>query len=116
MDELVFTPASLIDILSQIDELKDLNVGISQTPDGETQLQVGSSIYMLEPENEKEIYVDRAVVEDVEDANFSAYENLGSEFDVTDNLQAVESGIIKELAKTLLIGGMVRLAAKTLKN
>lgn len=116
MDEILFTPAALIDLLSKIDELKDLDVGISQMPDGTMQLQVGSSTYMIEPEQETEIYVDSSVVEDVEDANLNAYENLSDEFDVTDEFESVESGIIKEIAKTLLVGGMVRLAAKTLKN
>lgn len=116
MDEIVFTPASLIDILSQIDELKDLDVGISQTSAGDTQLQVGSSTYMIKPDDETKVYVDKSVVEDIEDANLTAYENLSDEFDVTADSQTIESGIIKELVKTLFIGGMVRLAAKTLKN
>ena len=39
MDSIVFTPASLIDLLSQIEELKDYDIGISETIDGQIQLK-----------------------------------------------------------------------------
>lgn len=116
MKELLFTPAALLDLLTQIDELKDVNVGITETLDDSLQLQIGDSIYELSDDSVTDLKVDESVVDAVEDANLTAYENLedSGEFDVTDSIP-VESGIIKEVAKTLLVGGLVRLSAKLLK-
>lgn len=116
MDELVFTPASLIDLLSQIDELKDIDVGITESIDGSLQLQVGSSIYQIDDQKATEVPVDDEVVDTVYQTNLDAYEELGQGDEINVSTEPVESGPIKELVKTLLIGGMVRLAAKTLKN
>ena len=116
MDELVFTPASLIDLLSQIDELKDVDVGITEAIDGSLQLQVGSSIYNIDDRQAVEVYVDDLVVDQVNQANLDAYEDLVDSAEMTISQEPVESGPIKEFIKTLLVGGMVRLAAKTLKN
>ena len=41
MDSIVFTPASLIDLLSKIEELSDYPIGITETLDGQIQLNVG---------------------------------------------------------------------------
>lgn len=116
MDELVFTPASLIDLLSQIDELKDVDVGITEAIDGSLQLQVGSSIYNIDDRQAVEVSVDDLVVDQVNQANLDAYEDLVDSAEMIISQEPVESGPIKELIKTLLVGGMVRLAAKTLKN
>ena len=43
------------------------------------------------------------------------YDELGNDFDTYDT-QDIESGIIKEVAKTLLLGGMVRLTTDMLKK
>lgn len=116
-DSILFTPASLIDLLSQIDELSDTDIGIAETIDGDLQLTVGQSTYLIESDEAKDISVDESVVDSVEDANLEAYENLDDSVDVNmyDEDEPIESGIIKEVAKTLLIGGLVRLGAKALK-
>lgn len=120
MDETLLTPVGLLDLLSQIDELQQFELGLTETPDGLLQLQVGESLYELDDSNAVDIPVTEDVVEDLESINDTAYDDLVSraDLDVSDDsgLESVESGIIKELAKTLLIGGMVRMAAKTLKN
>ena len=46
--QLMFTPASVVDLLLQIDELKDKTIIIAETPDGQLQLTIGDSIYMIE--------------------------------------------------------------------
>ena len=118
MDSIVFTPASLIDLLSQIEELQDHDIGISETIDGGIQLTVGESLYIIDTDNSTDIQVDGDVVDTVEDANLEAYENLDDSVDVVVSGQGeepVESGLIKALAKTLLVGGLVRLSAKLLK-
>ena len=113
MNELVFTPASLLDLLSQVDELKDLDIGISETLDGNIQLQLGNSTYII-GDDAKQISADPDIVEDIADLNTETYDELA---DSTDFIQdTVESGIVSELAKTLFIGGVARLTAKYLKG
>lgn len=119
MDSIVFTPASLIDLLSKIEELQDLDVGISETIDNKIQLNVGDSLYIIETNNATDVPVDENTVEQVEDANFDAYDNLDDSVDVIlpgEGEEPVESGIIKEIAKTLLVGGLVRLSAGAAKK
>ena len=114
MSELVFTPASLLDLLSQIDELKDLDVGLTETIDGKIQLQVGNSVYII-GDSAESIQVDEQVIEDVSSLNEDTYNDLAVSGQFEDD-QPIESGIIAELAKTLFIGGVARLTAKYLKN
>lgn len=116
MSEIVFTPSALLDLLSQVDELKDVDIGITETLDNQIQLQIGESIYVLSDDTVTDISVDASVVDTVEDVNFCTYEDLASSGDIDINsFEPVESGILKEVAKTLLVGGMVRLSAKLLK-
>lgn len=117
MDSIVFTPASLIDLLSQVDELKDYDINITETIDGQLQLGIGSSTYLIDSKDATNVTVEDSVVDAVEDANMEAYENLDDSVDVSvyDETEPIESGILKEVAKTLLVGGMVRLAGKLMK-
>lgn len=113
-DSILFTPASLLDFLSSIDELKDLDVGLTETIDGNIQIQIGSSIYEIDTSNATDVSVDESVVDTVDDVNQSTYEDLDETYD-SNALDDIEGGLIKEALKTLLIGGMVRLGAKMLK-
>lgn len=116
MSSLIFTPASLIDLLSQIDELADYDIGVTETIDDKLQLVIGDSTYIIDDSNVTDVTVDESAVEAVEDANETAYEQLDDSIEVSvGDDQIVESGILKELAKTLLVGGVVRLGAKLLK-
>lgn len=112
MDKLLFTPAAVLDLLTQIEELQDYEIGITEELNGQLQLTVGDSVYSIADET-TEVLVDDTAIEDVEDANMEAYEALSEHGEV--DLLPVESGIIKEVAKTLLIGGLVRLTKKLLK-
>lgn len=114
MENIVFTPASLIDLLSKIDELSEFNVGITETIDGDLQLEIGDSIYSIQTEEAIDVAVDESVVNQIEIVNESAYESLSDDVDV-EYLETIESGILKEAAKSLLLGGMLRLSAKLLK-
>ena len=60
MNEIVFTPAGLLDLLSQIDEFKDLDIGLAPTIDDKLQLQIGNSIYTID-NNAETVYVDNEV-------------------------------------------------------
>ena len=130
MDELLFTPAAVLGLLSQIDELKGVNVGVSEYTDG-VQIQVGKSVYTISSEDAEKIDVDESVLDRVDEISVDAYQELensgsieihdpdgdGHIEEVTDSDdEAVEGGVIKELAKTLFVGGLVRLTAKMLKK
>ena len=116
MDELVFTPAALIDLLSQIDELKELDIMLSEAIDGAIILQAGNSTYEVKPKQETTVDVEPTVVDAIADANEEAYNELTDDMELSDTPVDIEAGPIKELLKTLLVGGMVRLGVKTLKE
>ena len=115
MCEILFTPAALLDLLTQIDELSGLEIGLTETFDDKLQLQIGDSTYELEGENITEVQVDESEIDAIQDANLSAYQDLADTGEI-ELSQPVTSGIIKELAKSLLLGGMIRLSAKLLRR
>lgn len=106
--ELVFTSASLLDIISKIDELSQYEIGLTTTLDGQLQLQIGDSVYDLTSESDvNNVNVDDSVVDDVSEINEDAYDQIVG--DEVEDAQPIESGLIKEMIKTLAIGGVVRL-------
>ena len=111
LNTILFTPAALLDFLSSIDELKDVDVGITESPEGDIQVQIGDSIYNVDTSQATEVEVDEEVVDQVDEANEEAYDELD-----VDTQDDVEGGIIKEALKTLLVGGLVRMGAKVLKE
>lgn len=115
MDNVVFTPASVLSLLTKIDELKDVNIGMTETMDGKLQLSVGESVYELEPEVDTTVQVDDSVVDKIEDVNQQTYEDLAEDGEV-ELQEEVTGGVLKEIAKTLLLGGMVRLTGKMLRE
>lgn len=115
MDNVVFTPASVLSLLAKIDELKDVNIGMTETMDGKLQLSVGESVYELEPEVDTSVQVDDSVVDKIEDVNQQTYEDLAEDGEV-ELQEEVTGGVLKEIAKTLLLGGMVRLTGKMLRE
>lgn len=113
--EIVFTPASLLDIISKIDELSEYEVGLTTTLDGQLQLQVGDSVYDLTSESDvNNVNVDDSVVDDVSEINEDAYDQIVDSED--EEAQPIESGLIKEMIKTLAIGGIVRLGKNYLTS
>lgn len=112
MSEMLFTPAAVLDLLTQIDELQGYEIGITQELNGQLQLSVGDSVYSL-ADDATDIPVDESIVDDISDVNIDTYEMLSEQGEV--DLLPVESGVIKEVAKTLLVGGLVRLTTKLLK-
>ena len=115
MEELLFTPAAVLSLLTKIEELSEYHIGITETLDGMIQIQVGESIYILDDNSATDITVDDSVVNTIEQANVEEYINLADEGEI-DLQEPVESGILSELAKTVLVGGLVRLGGKALKN
>ena len=128
MDVLMFTPAGVLDLLSKIEELQDLDIGVTEALDGSGLLiQIGESSYEVKMEDEKDILTDDAVLMEIDDANVEAYENLVDDgtiemHDMEDSgikdgdYESIESGFLTEVAKTLLIGGMVRFVGKEFRR
>lgn len=112
MDKIVFTPSAVVDFLSQIKELDSYDIGILEDSD-RIQITIGDSVYDIDTYDAEEIPVDNYVVEDIDDINQMAYSELpDSQYD---GQTTIESGIIKQLAKTLLVGGLVRFTWKLLR-
>lgn len=112
--QILFTPSSLVDFLIQVDELKDVNIGVND--DGENvSISIGDSTYQINPKSVTNIDVSDDDLDQACQANESNYDELEESGSIELN-DSVESGIIKQLLKTLAIGGIVRLAAKELKK
>lgn len=107
-ETIVFTPAALVDVLSSIDELSDKPISINQAGT-DLEITIGSSTYTIKPSEDIAISVSSDVVDEVETANEDAYDEISEETEL------VEGGLLKQIAKTLLVGGMVRLTSKLLK-
>lgn len=121
VNEVMFTSASVLDLLLQIDELKEYTISLTETLDDNIQLQIGDSVYLIENDNAKIINVDEEVVEEIELTTEDAYTEIEDYTDVIDEtyrdideFEPVNAGIIKEVAKSLLLGGMIRFAGKHL--
>lgn len=116
-EQILFTPASLLDLLSQIDELKELPVGLSTGLDGELVLQIGDSQYQIEADKPLDTTVEPEVVEEIAEQNESAYEELVEKSDdIYVDEEVIEGGLFTETLKTMLVGGLVRMAGNYLKK
>jgi len=114
MDQYVFTPSAVLALLTQIDELKDAgDISISEEDNG-VAVKIGDSVYQIESEPSSEVEIDSAAVDEIEDINSEGYYEIGAEY--TDGFDNVEGGIIKELLKTLAIGGLVRLTKNAIMD
>lgn len=112
MDQLVFTSASILDLLSSIDELKDKNINLTETESG-ISITIGESTYEINTADAVEVEVDEEVVQEIDEVTSEAYSELSDNgVDIQDE---VEGGPIKELIKTLMLGGMVKMTANMLK-
>lgn len=115
--QLMFTPAAVLDLLSQIDELSDAEVGLTETLDNKIQIVVGDSIYEIEGSVADSIDVAPEVIDTIDEVNLEAYQDLMD----SDSVEYIEDepvtgGIIKDTIKSLLLGGMIRFAGKHLLN
>ena len=111
--EVVFTTSALMDFLSQVDELQGYDIAVYEAPDGNVQVVIGDSAYEVDCSQAEEVSVDDKAVEQVEDINDSAYMDI---VESDDSEEIVEGGLIAEVAKTLAIGGLARLAGKAVKD
>ena len=115
-DTLVFTPAGVLELLTQINELDDYDIGLYETPSG-MKLHIGDSCYDLPTSDATDISIESSAVEILDAVNDIAFDNIDKSVGLerVDN-DTIESGLLKEIAKTLLLGGMVRLSKKILSD
>jgi len=122
MEQVLFTPAALLSVLSQIDELQGKEIEVTECLDGKIQLRIDQSVYLIEDAASLELEVTDDVIEEVDELNEDAYIDLNQSGDVEvdfvtdidDDSTTVQGGFLSELFKTLAVGGMVRLTAKML--
>lgn len=104
----VMTSSGLAALLSQIEELKDADISLSVESDGWT-VQIGDATYKIENPAPSEIAVSEDAIEDLEEIDEDCWE------DVEDGIiEPVNGGVLKEVLKTLAVGGLVRLTKDAL--
>lgn len=111
--QLLFTPAAVLDLLLSIDELRGSQVELQESPSG-VQIQIGNSQYSISADSATDIDVDSEVLSDVTDVADEAFDNMQDSGEV-ESIEPVESGVLKNIVKSLLLGGMIRLSTKLLK-
>lgn len=113
-NEILFTPAALLDFLSQVEELSGMDISVDDNGSSIT-VTIGASTYEIKNSDAEEVEVEPEVIGEVADINESAYEEIEDvEYTEIDEEATVEGGIISEALKTLAVGGMVRLTSKLL--
>jgi len=100
-----------MDLLTQIEELKDKEIEINESSDGSISLKIGESTYNIDSSDATELAADEDTVDAVDEINMEAYEEVQ---DKSDADEPVTSGILKEMVKSLMLGGMIRLSKKLL--
>lgn len=109
---LLFTPIAVLDLLSQIDELSDLDISLMDD-ESSVSFQIGDSTYTIKDSEATDVPADEETIEQVEDLNNES--ELVSDAEV-EEIDDIQSGIIKSLLKTLAVGGLVRLTNKILRS
>lgn len=111
-NEILLTPAALLDFLRQIDELADKDISVDDTGSA-LNITIGDSSYSINFSDAETVEVPDEVVDEVAEINETAYEELDDvEYTEVDDDDVVEGGILSEALKTLAVGGLVRLAGK----
>lgn len=117
MDKLVFTPSAVLALLSEIEELAGYDIAFEESSDS-IDISIDDKHYILEAENAEEIDIDENSLDAISDANDSGYDELKDNQNIVyeEDPEPVEGGIIKELVKTLAVGGLVRLTSDAIKH
>lgn len=113
MTDVLFTPAAVLDMLSQIDELRDYELGLEEN-DLNLVFTIGDSRYEISGKKAPQVHTDSTNYETAMDADDECLYQLAKN-DKIDIQEDVEGGIIKETVKTLLVGGLVRLTSGLVK-
>ena len=116
-NEILFTTASLLDFLQQIDELSDKELQLDATNPNQITVIIGDSTYSIPLNAVEDVEVPDEVVDEVSDIADDAWTELAAgTVDITEVAEdeVVEGGLITEALKTLAVGGLVRLTGKIL--
>ena len=125
MEQNLITTSGLLEILLNIDELSEYPIDVQETTDGNISITVGNSSYVAVT-SEAAITMN-ATPEDadlISELNEEVYEDIVEEYsdnnvdldDYNPNMpeDTIESGLLKDIAKTFLLGGAIKLAKKLL--
>lgn len=111
---ILLTPSALLGFLNEVEELKDKEISFNETEDS-IFVTIEGNQYVINGDDAEEIEVDEESFEEVIDVNEEGYAELGEDIEeVTD--EGIEGGIIKELVKTLALGGLIKLTKHALEN
>lgn len=114
MSDVMLTPSALLAFLNEIDELKDKEINFHESDD-KISVSIDSNTYVLDASNSIEVQVDTQSYNELETANEDGYEEIGEDIEEIED-EDIESGIIKELVKTLALGGLVRMTKHALEK
>lgn len=106
--ELLLTSVSLFDILSQISELSSCKIDVSDTGTS-ISIKIDDNTYVVKSSSNDIVSAPESVVQDVS-------EIVDTEYGRSNSSENIESGVLKEIVKTLAVGGLVRLSAKLLSK
>ena len=113
MSDILLTPSALLGVLNEIEELKGSDITIRESDDSVV-LIIDENEYVLDASDSIEVEVDDEAIKEVETANDDGYEELGEEVEEVDT-EEIEGGM-KELVKTLALGGLIRLTKNALEK
>lgn len=114
MSDVLLTPSALLAFLNQVEELKGKEINFYES-DNEISVSIDANTYVLDASDSVELSVDEASYEEVETANEDGYAEIGEDIEEIES-NDIKSGIIKELVKTLALGGLVRLTKHALEK
>ena len=114
MSNVVLTPSALLAFLNEIDELKDKEINFHESDD-KISISIDDNTYVLDASDAIEVLVDEQSYEEVVTANEDGYEEIGEDVEEIES-DEIESGIIKELIKTLALGGLVKMTKHALEK
>lgn len=111
----VFTPVGILEILSQISELDDYELGLQEDPNGDVRIFVGESQYIIKSSSLDKLVVPENVSDSIENIDKdTADEILDAGAEERSHSDVVESGVLREIVKSMLVGGAIRMIKKLL--
>lgn len=120
MDEILFTPVAVLNLLHSISELEGCDIELVETSEGKIQFAINESLYNVDTSSAVVIDAPEETVAEVQEVNDSEYSDIVDSSYTADMVsignEDINSGIVKEVAKTLLVGGLVRLTSKLLRR
>ena len=111
--EVVFTPSGLLEVLAEIDQLKDCDIQVSENENGTVTLQIDDAIYTLQGKEENAVEVTEEVLDTIEEINDDGYAEVSDE---ADDIEPIESGLMQDYARAISLGGFVKMLVDHFKD